>query len=85
MKCQNEDGCDGELDLDNHVGVKIGCTSFRNAYPCLKCGRLHFLDGSPLTPSAICNRAGHRSFLLDDGLESAVINKDENGVEQSRY
>ena len=80
MKCQNEDGCDGHLNFDRPVKLMAGCASYRNTIPCEKCGRLHFAMGDLPEASPVCNRQGHRAFL-EDGV---VVNKDENGVEQSR-
>lgn len=74
MRCQNENGCDGELDFSRPVDLMIGCSSFREAFPCGKCGRLHF------SGEAVVNRQGHRAFFEDD----IVVNKDEKGVEHGR-
>ena len=82
MDCKNENGCDGELDFGGKpVVLMTGCTISRHAYPCGKCGRLHFLvgcDQSECVP--INNRQGHRAFLEGDD----VVNRDDKGVEQSR-
>ncbi|OGZ27710.1 MAG: hypothetical protein A2365_03640 [Candidatus Nealsonbacteria bacterium RIFOXYB1_FULL_40_15] len=45
MKCK-EEGCGGEVDMNKPVSLQVGCRASRNAYPCKKCNRLHFGDGS---------------------------------------
>ena len=45
MKCK-EKGCGGKLDMNKPVPLRVGCRASRNAYPCKKCNRLHFGDGS---------------------------------------
>lgn len=45
MKCK-EKGCGGEVNINKPVSLQVGCGASRNAYPCKKCNRLHFGDGS---------------------------------------
>lgn len=59
MRCK-ETGCDGEVDLTTPVTLQVGCRSVDHAYPCSRCGRLHWNDGS-----AVQNRAGQKAFLRD--------------------
>ncbi|MCX6740975.1 MAG: hypothetical protein NTY61_01085 [Candidatus Parcubacteria bacterium] len=44
MKCQ-EVGCDGEIDWDTFITIRTECVRFVQAFPCSKCGRLHWVDG----------------------------------------
>jgi hypothetical protein len=52
MKCSNPD-CDGKINDDIRIESMTGsggCSSTieGNAYPCDKCGRLHWFGGSPV-------------------------------------
>lgn len=65
MKCKQE-GCTGEIDMSNSVSLMTGCSGgccarSTPAFPCRKCGRLHWRDGS-LT----YNRAGQKAFLRNN-------------------
>ena len=81
MKCQNEIVCDGELDLGNCIGTQINHGCVQNVYVCVKCGRLHSLNGKQSSPSLIYSRRGFRAFLEGD----AIVSRDENGAEQHRW
>lgn len=70
LKCK-EEGCDGVIDPVNGASVQIGCRSTAIAFPCIKCGRLHWEDGR-----AIFNRADRPAFLVNGRL--AI--KEENGT-----
>lgn len=64
MKC-TEPGCDGETNFFKSVtlmtgGRTFGVRTWSKAYPCNKCGRLYWGDGSPVN-----NKAGKKKFLLN--------------------
>ncbi len=81
MKCLNEVECNGELNTNHPVPLRTSCTTFRNAIPCRTCGRLHWIDEDFEIAQPVFNRQADRVFL--EGGE--MVNKDENGVEQSRW
>ena len=66
MKCKEKD-CGGEVEIssDKAVTLQTGCGgcggSRTDAYPCNKCGSLHYDDGSSVT-----TRAGSNVFLIDE-------------------
>jgi len=59
MKCQNK-GCDGEISTVENTVVQTGCYSSSMVFPCEKCRRLHFSNGS-----AVSNRRDQPAFLID--------------------
>lgn len=66
MQCTE---CTEELNLSG-VTIRTGCRSTGKAFPCKKCGRLHFLGGDGV-PFGLYNRSGDRAFWIED----KVINK----------
>jgi uncharacterized protein with PIN domain len=64
MKCKEKDCC-GEININDEVSLQTGCENvsrtpvFSTAYPCKKCGRLYWKDGTP-----IFNKNGKKAFLL---------------------
>ncbi|MFZ6015086.1 MAG: hypothetical protein ACOYUZ_01895 [Patescibacteria group bacterium] len=71
MKCKNEEVCDGELDIRKGVPLRVGCACHQPAYPCAKCGRLHWHDGK-----LVVSRSGERVFLEGEELQEkpALLN-----------
>jgi len=67
MTCKEPD-CGGQVDESNPVGLRVGCVVSKPAYPCEICGRLHWVDGSP-----VFNRPGDRAFLHGN----TVVHKDK--------
>jgi len=59
-KCR-EKGCTGSVDLDKPVTLQTGCSSYSSAYPCNKCGRLHWYFGKYV--SGVRNRKGEKTFV----------------------
>ncbi len=60
MKCV-EEGCGGEIDLDNSVLLKTSCgPPSEPAFLCKKCGRLHWGNGEGAN-----NRGGAKAFIID--------------------
>ena len=65
MKCK-EESCGGEVEINpaKAVSLQTGCPGcsggFTNAYPCNKCGSLHYDDGSSAK-----TRGGANVFFLD--------------------
>lgn len=45
QKCEMV-GCGGQIDFDSGIRLKTGCAVAGMAFPCKKCGRLHFTGGS---------------------------------------
>jgi len=56
MKCK-EENCGGDVSISRSVSLRVGCRSVSDAYPCEKCNRLHFGDGS-----LVVGRDGHKAF-----------------------
>ena len=57
MKCK-EEGCGSNVNMNKSIPLRVGCgRATRNAYPCEKCNRLHFGDGS-----LVVGRDGHKAF-----------------------
>lgn len=77
MKCQNEDGCDGVLDLDSQwIRIRVEGEEERTVYVCPKCGRLHRAhgDGTPAPCPFIFPSYGPRSGLRLRGfLENGKV------------
>ena len=71
MKNCQEENCDGILEEEG-TGIELprGCRHFDFAFPCNKCGRLHWADGDP-----IFDRRDNRIFL-DRGC---LVRKDSEG------
>src|SRR4030065_1249705 len=63
MRC-TQTGCDGEITMHTSVPLQVGCMEYRSAYPCSKCGRLHWPGGHE-----VFNRGGSLVFLVDDHVE----------------
>ncbi len=70
-----EVGCEGKVDLSEGILVKTSCGPPNGStFPCKKCGRLHWSDGTGAN-----NRAGHKTFLIggqliiDDGKRRRVL------------
>lgn len=64
--------CGGHVDTTTRVSVRTGCSSSGSAYPCGKCGRLHWHDGS-----GVNNRSDAKAFWKDGHL----VNRDGKGNE----
>ncbi len=64
MKCV-EEKCEGEVDVSsaNSFDVMTGCRSFTPAFPCDKCGRLHWAGGD-----GVNNRGGDKAFCIGGRL-----------------
>lgn len=77
MKCTERD-CNGQIDQEIAVQLRVGCDSFNTAHPCTVCGKLCWPDGS-----SVSNRQGHATFLAKDGVR--IENRDKNGVVQSSF
>lgn len=60
MQCQEKD-CGGQVNLGNWIYLLTGCRSSNQAFACVKCGRLHWRNGS-----AVVNRQGQKAFLVDN-------------------
>jgi hypothetical protein len=45
MKCQEAD-CSGKIDWDTFITIRTKCVRFEKAFPCSKCGRLHWVGGA---------------------------------------
>jgi hypothetical protein len=58
-KCK-ERGCGGIIDLGQPVPLRTGCTDYSTAYPCNKCGRLHWYGKYP---RGVYNRRGEKAFV----------------------
>ena len=69
MKCCNGN-CSGIVDMTNPIELKTGCGSVAFAYPCKKCGRLHWSNQTP-----VFNRKGKEMFLK----EGKLIAKEDDG------
>ncbi len=63
MKCKE---CNGKVYTNVTVRLKTGCRGCGTAFPCKKCGRLHWADGK-----AVFNRGGKKAYL--EG--ASVVNK----------
>jgi len=74
LKCAESD-CKNKVNLENGTPIRTGCRSWDWAYPCEKCGRLHFLSGmdenQPPSCFGVTNRSEERAFLID----GEVVNK----------
>lgn len=57
-KCK-EKGCGGIIDLNQPVSLMTGCSSYSTAYPCNKCGRLHWYGKNP---RGVYNRRHEKAF-----------------------
>ena len=72
MECK-EKNCGGEVEInpDKAVSLQTGCAgcrgSYANAYPCNKCGSLHYDDGS-----SVKARNGANVFLVDGEVQVQV-------------
>lgn len=72
MECVD---CGGEINFEKVIKLMTGCHgcggSFANAYPCERCGRLHWPpqgDEVHKTCSGVYNRAYQKAFLIDDEI-----------------
>jgi hypothetical protein len=69
MKCK-EGECEGEIDQLREIVLKTGCGPVGSpAYPCNRCGRLHWASDGEL----VFNRPGDRAFLED----GRIVTRDE--------
>ncbi len=59
------DNCGGIIDFENPVRLRTGCASFDNAFPCKKCGRLHWYFDAKEAVSGVNNRGGESAYLID--------------------
>jgi hypothetical protein len=70
VKCQNENECNGEINITEAATcLQVGCRAIRFAYACEICGRLHFLDGDKAV--LVQSRGNERAFLEN----GEVVNK----------
>ncbi len=82
MKCREKD-CGGEVEVssDKIVSLQTGCCGCGNprtdAYPCNKCGSLHYDDGSSVT-----TRAGANVFLVDGKVVKKTIRPNAPAAER---
>lgn len=76
MQCKNENRCNGTVNMNRMALVHVGCAAKTLVFACPICNRLHFESGNP-----VFNHQDHRAFLEN----GCVVNRDENGVEQSRF
>lgn len=75
MKCRNEAGCSGEVNLERSVPLRVSCVAFKPAFACATCRRLHWESGHP-----VISRQELRVFL--DGDEA--VQRDVDGTEIHR-
>lgn len=75
MKCK-EKKCGGKVEVspDKAVSLRTGCPAgcsalTTDAYPCDKCGSLHYDDGS-----SVITRAGKNVFLIDGRFVKKTVN-----------
>jgi hypothetical protein len=66
LQC-TEEGCTGEVDLNNEATVMTGCRSSSRVFPCKKCGRLYFLEGDEAHKSlfGVFSRGNQKAFLIE--------------------
>ena len=74
MKCK-EKGCGGKIEIssDKAVSLRTGCggcgtAPHTNAYPCNKCGSLHYNNGS-----SVFTRGGANVFLKDGEVVGKTV------------
>jgi hypothetical protein len=74
LKCK-ANGCKGvaRIDKKKAAALRTGCEYFEYAYPCNKCGKLHFASGHPV----IHRFDKSEVFLIKDNL---VFKKDGKEV-----
>jgi len=65
-----EDGCSGNIDRKKPIALLIGCASRFSCFPCIICGRLHWIDGKP-----VLNRQQEK-FFLENG---EIVYRDSRG------
>lgn len=66
MECVQKH-CSGKIDVKSGLPIKTGCRSCCTAFPCNKCGRLHFLQGDEVhkRPVGVSHRNGSAVFLVN--------------------
>ena len=57
MQCQ-EAGCNGKIDWDTFITIRTECVRFEKTFPCSKCGRLYWVNGS-----AVFGEGNEKVFL----------------------
>lgn len=64
MRCVEKD-CDGEIDLAQKCGVTtcLSCKVKLRCFPCSKCGRLHWEEGT----GVFSRIQGLKAFLVEGG------------------
>ena len=73
MKCKEKD-CSGEVEIssDKAVTLRSGCpgcsVAIGKAYPCGKCGSLHYQDGS-----SVATEGGGSAFLANGKLVEKTV------------
>ncbi len=63
MSCKEEE-CGGTIDQSVSVALQTGCAATAAAFPCNRCGRLHWGNGN-----LVFNRQGEAAFLVDGVVE----------------
>lgn len=62
MECSE---CGQEISLDIKVPLQIGEKKFDNGYPCPQCGRLHWIEGKPVSNSQTKRKAYWRNGRVE--------------------
>ena len=58
MMCND---CNEEISFQyESIVLKVGCEATACAYPCRKCGRLHFSSGD-----SVITRSGKKAYLIN--------------------
>lgn len=69
-----EENCDGVLQEDSGIELPNGCRSFDWAFPCSKCGRLHWRNGDSLF-----DRRNNKIFLRSGVYNCELVRTDAEG------
>ncbi|MCF7835923.1 MAG: hypothetical protein K9M15_02260 [Candidatus Marinimicrobia bacterium] len=80
--------CDGEIDVNKKILLRVGCSVSEIAFSCSKCGALYFAEGHGINRKFFFaeNRAEQRAFLVDGRVEHRdkdwIIEEYEEKIEQ---